>query len=87
MQRSEESFCPEGLLLGRRNHTEKNVRVQIQVPHLDHLHRQLAEKILPCGKLLLTVVEAGEIEEVQAVRKTWPDFFDTMKTLSMDLYF
>ena len=47
--------------------------------HNDH-------RIVMALSVLLSLT-GGEIEEVQAVRKTWPDFFDTMKTLSMDLSF
>ena len=35
MQRPEERFCADGFRLGRRYRAEKNVWVEVQVPHLD----------------------------------------------------
>ena len=55
----------ENLALRSRHDVQERVGVDVEVAHLDHLHGQLAEELLPGFKLLLAVVEAREIQEVQ----------------------
>ena len=65
MQCAQKGFRAERLLLLRRHDGEERIRIDVQVPHLYHLNRQLPEKFLPGCKLLRPVVETGEIQEIQ----------------------
>ena len=65
MQCAQKRFRTERPLLLRRHDGEERIRIDVQVPHLYHLNRQLPEKCLPGCKLLRPIVETGEIQEIQ----------------------
>lgn len=65
MQCAQKRFRTERPLLLQRHDGEERIRIDVQVPHLYHLNRQLPEKFLPGCKLLRPIVETGEIQEIQ----------------------
>ena len=58
-------LCSDRLAHRLRHRVQKERRVDVQIPHLDHLNGQRTEKLLPRRQFLRTIRKARKVKQIQ----------------------